>query len=196
MGTQEADPRNAWKNWDEEKRASFTEFFNSGISYSEVAGSMNVRHALSLTRNGVASICFRQKMKRRAKAQPPRHTTVSPSTMHRMREKRQAPPVEAPGPEERAGLSMLRLPIWDGTNISGTRTVLQLSDKSCKWPYTMPDGSYGFCPNKQAHGHYCRMHGALAYRPHDQRRVDAQKERPINGPNFSAHHVGYGHHNR
>jgi GcrA cell cycle regulator len=169
-------------SWTEERVELLKKWWAEGLSASQIAG----RLGQGISRNAVIGKVHRLNLSGRA--QPQR--TAAPRAPRKPREPshpgRPAVPPSLPtagtaalkplprevvaprptAPPEPQPLRLIALPK------GGRITILQLSDKTCKWPIGDP-GSEEFCfcgHGPRAGSPYCEYHARLAYQPLQDRR--------------------------
>jgi GcrA cell cycle regulator len=169
-------------SWTPERVELLKELWAKGLSASNIAG----RLGQGITRNAVIGKVHRLNLAGRApqprsevarprKVREPAHPgrQVAPLTLPNMGNVALKPtirmvPVERPlaMPEPKP------LRLVDAAKGDGRITILQLSDKTCKWPIGDPgDEAFCFCGHSPRDGSpYCDFHAGRAYQPLQDRR--------------------------
>jgi GcrA cell cycle regulator len=169
-------------SWTDERVELLKKLWEEGHSATQIA----IRLGQGVTRNAVIGKVHRLNLSGRAQPQrsasPRVRKTREPSAPGRptapltlaTQGNAALKPMPRPMPVERS----LPLPepkplrLVDTSKGDGRITILQLSDKTCKWPSGDPGSDdFCFCGHKPREGSpYCEYHARLAYQPLQDRR--------------------------
>jgi len=167
-------------SWTDERVELLKKLWEEGHSATQIS----IRLGQGVTRNAVIGKVHRLNLAGRAQPQrapTPRSPKVrEPSAPGRPRSPLTLPtagssalkpimrtaPLAAPLPEPKP------LRLVDNDRGDGRITILQLSDKTCKWPSGDPGSEdFCFCGHKPREGSpYCEYHARIAYQPLQDRR--------------------------
>lgn len=140
-------------SWTEERVAQLRQLWGNGKSASEIAEILG-----GVSRNAVIGKAHRLELSGR------------PSPIKRKEDEEE---VVAAAPVEAAPPVIEKVPAKPvPERKSGGATILNLTERMCKWPIGDPrDKDFHFC-GKGAHGNlpYCAEHAAIAYQPPGKRR--------------------------
>ena len=170
-------------SWTDERVELLKKLWAEGLSASQIAGQLG-----GVTRNAVIGKVHRLKLSGRArssnaasrvkKAAAATATAASASTARRQRPAR--PMVATVGStalkvefeEDAIALQHLRPVENVVVPISRKLSLVQLTERTCKWPNGDPlSEDFSFCGNDVGEaGPYCTYHSRLAYQPASERR--------------------------
>ena len=161
-------------NWTDERVELLKKLWSEGLSASQIATQLG-----GVSRNAVIGKVHRLKLSGRGRASSttPRAKKTAPSAPKAPRSSRpittsigatalqarfDAEPAAAPAPR----LASVVVPI------SRNLTLLDLSERTCKWPNGDPLAEeFSFCGNDVGEaGPYCGYHSKVAYQPASERR--------------------------
>jgi GcrA cell cycle regulator len=153
--------------WTDERVELLKKLWADGLSASQIAAELG-----GITRNAVIGKVHRLGLSGRAKS--PSSSAPRPrkprSSGHMMRVSRPAMRGNTalaydyePEPEP----EMIEIPIEQ------RKTLLQLNEKTCRWPVGDPGSTeFFFCGGEAADSPYCTFHSRVAYQPASDRRRD------------------------
>jgi GcrA cell cycle regulator len=160
-------------SWTDERVALLTKLWADGLSASQIAAELG-----GITRNAVIGKVHRLGLSGRAKSpssSSPRPRKARSSGMLRgprssMRGNTALAYDYEPEPEP----ELIEIPLEQ------RKTLLQLTDKTCRWPIGDPGSAeFFFCGGENANEQtYCAYHSRVAYQPMSDRRRD---KRPFRG---------------
>jgi GcrA cell cycle regulator len=162
-------------NWTDERVELLTKLWAEGLSASQIAGQLGgvsrnavigKVHRLKLSGRGRATAAA-PRQKKAAQASAPRTTVRTTRTVTIG-----ATALQAQFDAEPVARQMLR-PIENVVvPISRNLTLIELSERTCKWPNGDPlSEDFSFCGNDSDESSpYCRYHGKVAYQPASERR--------------------------
>jgi GcrA cell cycle regulator len=162
-------------SWTDERVELLKKLWSDGLSASQIAGELG-----GITRNAVIGKVHRLGLSGRAKsagAASPRPRKVRPSS-HMLRIGRGA---------IRGNTALAHVydiedvepaPTDNIIPIGQRRTILELTEQTCRWPCGDPgSGDFFFCGGNTINGlPYCAYHARVAYQPPSDRRRD---RRPV-----------------
>ncbi|WP_225766602.1 GcrA family cell cycle regulator [Inquilinus sp. Marseille-Q2685] len=140
-------------SWTEERVAQLRQLWGNGKSASEIAEILG-----GVSRNAVIGKAHRLELSGR------------PSPIKRKEDEEEEVAVTAAAEAPPAVEKVPAKPVPERK--SGGATILNLTERMCKWPIGDPrDKDFHFC-GKAAHGNlpYCAEHAAIAYQPPGKRR--------------------------
>jgi GcrA cell cycle regulator len=171
-------------NWTDERVEALRKYWSEGLSASQIAAQLG-----GVSRNAVIGKVHRLKLSGRGR------TPAAPT-----RQKKQASPVEAAATKQPARALQISRPSVASIGatalasdvaivapalpnaarhvesvtlpISRMLSLIQLNDRTCKWPIGDPlQPDFHFCGNDAAEtGPYCRYHARIAFQPAAERR--------------------------
>jgi GcrA cell cycle regulator len=161
-------------SWTDERVELLKKLWSDGLSASQIAAELG-----GITRNAVIGKVHRLGLSGRAKspsssAPRPRKTRPSGQMMRVSRPQMRGNTALAFDYDAEPEPELIEIPM------AQRKTLLQLSEKTCRWPIGDPGGGeFYFCGGEAAPDlPYCTQHSRIAYQPANDRRRD---KRPIRG---------------
>ena len=157
-------------SWTDERVELLKKLWADGLSASQIAAELG-----GITRNAVIGKVHRLGLSGRAKspssASPrPRKTRSSGHMMRVSRPAMRGNTALAYDYEEAVEPDLVEIPIEQ------RKTLLQLTEKTCRWPVGDPGSTeFFFCGGEANEQTYCTFHSRLAYQPMSDRRRDKQR---------------------
>ena len=167
-------------NWTDERVDLLRKLWSEGLSASQIAAQLG-----GVSRNAVIGKVHRLKLSSRGRstATPARHKTPAPAaatkavsraaaTTRPMTVSVGATALQTQFDAEPVARQYLRPQQDVVVPISRRLQLVQLSERTCKWPNGDPlSEDFSFCGNDCADtGPYCRYHARVAYQPASERR--------------------------
>ncbi len=162
-------------SWTEERVSRLTKLWADGLSASQVAADLG-----GVTRNAVIGKVHRLGLSGRAKPTSSASTRAKrqtrSNTAYAARTTRAAPRTRGATAlklDVEAEVRFVPKPVEDVViPISRKLTLMQLSEKTCKWPTGDPQRpDFSFCGhNSKEATPYCEFHAKLAFQPASERR--------------------------
>lgn len=158
------------QGWTPAKKELAKTLWMAGESGSQIAGKLGV------TRNAVIGAAFRAGLTKRAAA--PRYAEEQDRARAPERPQRPAPSMPASTRPRTVKAKAERplvapVPITRPDVEDGRITIMQLSDKTCRWPIGDPaHADFCFCGHGPREGSpYCEYHARMAYQPASARQL-------------------------
>lgn len=169
-------------NWTDERVELLRKLWSEGLSASQIAGQLG-----GVSRNAVIGKVHRLKLSSRGR------TNAAPVQKKKPAQQTVA---AAAKPAAKAPTISRSIPVTVGATalqtefqaeavaqpvvrtgdsvvvpISRKLQLIQLSERTCKWPIGDPlQDDFHFCGNESAEGPYCRYHARIAFQPVSERR--------------------------
>lgn len=169
-------------NWTDERVEQLRKLWSEGLSASQIAAQLGgvsrnavigKVHRLKLSSRGRANAQPAHKKKHTTHAAPATKSVARPATMPRpMTSAVGATALQAQFDAQPVSRPMLRTVSNVVVPISRRLPLVQLTERTCKWPNGDPlSDDFNFCGNECAEaGPYCTYHARVAFQPAADRR--------------------------